>query len=103
MTAVAITGVGAVTPLGVGAPTLYERWKEGTCGIEDGAGRCSEFDPGVVLSAKEVRRSDRFVQLAIAACEEALEDAGWPETSPYAPERVACVLGTGIGGIATLE
>jgi len=98
-----VTGVGAVTPLGVGARTLHERWCAGTCGIEDGEGACTEFDPRELLSAKEVRRADRFTQLAIAAAVEALADAGWEEGAlPYEPERVGCVLGTGIGGIATL-
>ena len=41
---IAITGVGAVTPLGVGAPALSKRWAAGESGIEDGLGRCSEFD-----------------------------------------------------------
>jgi 3-oxoacyl-[acyl-carrier-protein] synthase II len=97
-----ITGVGAVTPLGVGARTLHERWTAGSCGIEDGAGRCSEFDPTELLSVKEVRRSDRFTQLALAASGEALDDASWDEAG-YEPERVACIMGTGIGGIGTLE
>ena len=42
---VVVTGVGAVTPLGVGARTLHERWRAGESGIEDGVGRCAEFDP----------------------------------------------------------
>jgi 3-oxoacyl-(acyl-carrier-protein) synthase len=74
---VVITGVGAVTPLGAGARALYERWCAGECGIEDGVGRCSHFDPTERLSKKEVRRTDRFSQFAIVACEEALEQAGW--------------------------
>jgi 3-oxoacyl-[acyl-carrier-protein] synthase II len=40
---VVVTGVGAVTPLGVGAAKLHERWAAGVCGIEDGEGRCDEF------------------------------------------------------------
>ena len=98
-----ITGVGAVTPLGVGARTLHERWTAGRSGIEDGFGRASEFEPTEHLSTKEVRRSDRFTQLALAAAKEALEDAGWDGGSPGDPDRNACVIGTGIGGIGTLE
>ncbi len=102
-----MTGVGAVTPLGVGARTLHERWSAGVCGIADGEAPCADFDPREFLSAKEVRRADRFTQLAIAACQEALLDAGWAPAAgsdgiPYDPRRVGCVLGTGIGGIHTL-
>jgi 3-oxoacyl-[acyl-carrier-protein] synthase II len=100
---VVITGVGAVTPLGVGARLLYDRWAAGRCGIEDGVGRCADFDPRDFLSVKEARRSDRFTQLAIAACGEALADAGWDGELPYDPAAVGCVIGTGIGGIGTLE
>ena len=100
---VVITGVGAVTPLGVGARTLHERWTAGQSGIEDGFGRSSEFEPKDHLSIKEVRRSDRYTQFALAAAKEALEDAGWEDGPPGDPERAACVIGTGIGGIGTLE
>src|SRR3712207_908077 len=100
---VVITGVGAVTPLGNGARTLHERWGAGVVGIEDGEGACREFDPTEVMTAKEARRGERFTQLATAACEEALEDAGWSGELPYAPERVGCVVGTGIGGIGAIE
>jgi 3-oxoacyl-[acyl-carrier-protein] synthase II len=100
---VAITGVGAISPLGVGARTLHERWSAGRSGIEDGYGRASEFDPKEHLSIKEARRADRFTQLALAATREALEDAGWDGVPPGDPDRAACVIGTGIGGIGTLE
>ena len=98
-----ITGVGAVTPLGVGARTLHERWSAGVSGIEDGYGRASEFEPKEHLSIKEVRRADRFTQLALAATAEAIEDAGWEDGPPGDADRAACVIGTGIGGIGTLE
>ncbi|HVY97072.1 MAG TPA: beta-ketoacyl-ACP synthase II [Solirubrobacterales bacterium] len=100
---VVITGVGAVTPLGVGAERLVERWSAGESGIEDGAGRCREFDPLDFLSRKEARRADRFAQLAIAAAEEAVAQAGWGEELPYEPHRVGCIVGTGIGGLGSLE
>ena len=98
-----ITGVGAVSPLGMGASALHERWAAGECGIEDGVGRCRDFDPADVLSKKEARRSDRFAQLAIAACQEALAQAGWGDELPHEAERVACIVGTGVGGLETLE
>jgi 3-oxoacyl-[acyl-carrier-protein] synthase II len=100
---VAITGVGAVTPLGVGAPALIDRWAAGASGIEGGLGRCSSFEPEEHLSRKEVRRADRFTQLALVSASEALAGAGWEGELPYAPEGVGCVIGTGIGGIGTIE
>jgi len=99
--AVVITGVGAVSPLGVGAETLIERWTDGVSGIEDGLGRCSAFAAGERLSRKQVRRSDRFTQLALAAADEAVEQAGWADGLPYPPERIGCIIGTGVGGIET--
>jgi 3-oxoacyl-[acyl-carrier-protein] synthase II len=100
---VVITGLGAVTPLGLGARPLHERWAAGTCGIVDGAGACSEFEPKEHLSVKEIRRLDRFSQLAVVAAAEAVAQAGWGEELPYDPLRIGCVIGTGIGGIQTVE
>jgi 3-oxoacyl-[acyl-carrier-protein] synthase II len=100
---VVVTGVGAVTPLGVGARTLYERWRAGSSGIEDGLGVASEFDPTDHLSIKEARRADRFTQFAMVASDEALRGAGWEGEHPYDANRIGCIIGTGIGGIGTLE
>jgi 3-oxoacyl-[acyl-carrier-protein] synthase II len=100
---VAITGVGAVTPLGIGAETLVDRWAAGQSGIEDGLGRCSSFDPHEHLSRKVARRADRFTQFALVAADEALADAGWDGEPPFAPERIGCIVGTGVGGIGTIE
>jgi len=100
---VVVTGIGAVTPLGVGAGPLHQRWAQGECGIVDGAGACSEFEPKDHLSLKEIRRLDRFSQLALVASAEALAQAGWGEEPPYDPMLVGCVLATGIGGIETVE
>jgi 3-oxoacyl-[acyl-carrier-protein] synthase II len=100
---VVITGVGAVTPLGVGVGPLHKRWAAGQVGIVDGAGACSEFDPGDHLTIKEVRRLDRFSQLAIVAADEAVAQAGWSEKLPVDSLRAGCVVATGIGGIETVE
>ncbi|HWC07534.1 MAG TPA: beta-ketoacyl-ACP synthase II, partial [Solirubrobacterales bacterium] len=100
---VVITGVGAITPLGIGAEPLIERWIAGECGIEDGEGRCRDFVATDFLSKKEARRSDRFAQMAVIAAREATAQAGIAEELPYEPHRIGCVVGTGIGGLPSLE
>ena len=100
---VVITGVGAVTPLGIGAETLHERWSAGASGIADGFGRADEFEPRDHLTVKETRRSDRATQLALTAAGEATEAAGWGDDLPYDGDRVGCIIGTGIGGMNTIE
>jgi 3-oxoacyl-[acyl-carrier-protein] synthase II len=101
---VMITGVGAVTPLGLGSERLIERWVAGESGIEDGFGRCLEFEPTEFLSKKEARRMDRFSQMAVAAGNEAIgQSFGEDAELPYEPHRIGCVIGTGIGGLPSLE
>ena len=100
---VVITGVGAVTPLGVGAEPLLRRWAAGEVGIQEGEGACRDFVAKELLSIKEARRNDRFAQMAMVASDEALAQAGWNGEKPYAPERIGCVLATGIGGLESLE
>jgi 3-oxoacyl-[acyl-carrier-protein] synthase II len=101
---VVITGVGAVTPLGIGSDPLIDRWTAGESGIADGFGRCLDFEPTDFLSKKEVRRADRFTQMAIVAGDEAIKQAFGEEGElPYDPYRVGCVIATGIGGLVSLE
>ena len=100
---VVVTGLGAVTPLGLGAATLHDRWAAGEVGITEGVGACREFEAKDHLSIKEARRLDRFAQLAVVAAGEALAEAGWGEEAPYDPMRIGCILATGIGGQSTIE
>jgi 3-oxoacyl-[acyl-carrier-protein] synthase II len=100
---VVVTGLGAVTPLGLGAAILHDRWAAGEVGITEGAGACREFEAKDHLSIKEARRLDRFAQLAVVAAGEALAEAGWGEEAPYDPMRIGCILATGIGGQSTIE
>ena len=66
-------------------------------------GKASEYEPKEHLSIKEARRADRFTQFAMVAGDEALAEAGWSDELPYDSTRIACIIGTGIGGIGTLE
>lgn len=95
----AITGVGAVSALGVGADVLHRSWAAGECGIEDGKGSCASFDPGVALTPKASRRMHRCVQMAVVAAEEAVQQAWSDGEVPYSPERVACIVGVAFGGM----
>jgi 3-oxoacyl-[acyl-carrier-protein] synthase II len=100
---IVVTGVGAVTPLGIGADVLFERWVNGESGIEDGLGRADDFDPTDYLTKKEIKRYDRFTQFAIVAAAEAVKQAGWEDGLPGPADRIGCVIGTGNGGSGTLE
>ena len=103
VTRVVITGVGAVTPLGVGAEVLHERWAAGECALANGVGSCDGLDFETRLSRREARRTDRFAQLALVAAAEAIEQAGWSDGPPAPRDRVGCVIATGIGGLHTIE
>jgi 3-oxoacyl-[acyl-carrier-protein] synthase II len=101
---VVVTGIGAVTSLGNDADSLVRRWIAGESGIADGRSECRGFDAESVLGRKGARRSDRFTHLAVGAADEAIARAGWRRGEiPYEAERVACVIGTGVGGMSTLE
>jgi 3-oxoacyl-[acyl-carrier-protein] synthase II len=100
---VAITGMGAVSPLGVGAPVLHERWVAGESGIADGLGRATEWEATDFLTRKEIKRYDPFTQFAAVATREALDQAGWGDEPPVQRDRVGVMVGTGSGGTRTTE
>ena len=94
---VAITGIGTVSCCGVGADALWA----GLNGPPPvGERRVPDFDPEVWFTAKEARQVDRFTQFAVAATTEALEDAGELAADPG---RSGVVMGTGVGGLDSLE
>lgn len=101
---VVVTGFGAVTPLGVGAERLMDRWCAGESAVVDGLAPCAEFEPRTYLESKEVQRYDRYTQFAIVAAQEALGQAGWLQAgAPSAPERIGCIIGSGEGGSGTIQ
>ncbi|RNC28614.1 MAG: 3-oxoacyl-[acyl-carrier-protein] synthase 2 [Candidatus Dichloromethanomonas elyunquensis] len=111
---VVITGIGAVTPLGNDAESFWQGIKQGKLGISgitafDTAGFKSTlaaevkgFDPETLLDRKEAKRMDRYCQLAMVAAEEAYKDAGL-ESAEINRERLGVIVGSGIGGLLTIE
>ncbi|MEO1339063.1 MAG: beta-ketoacyl-ACP synthase II, partial [Myxococcota bacterium] len=106
--------MGLVTPCGTGLEKSWSAIVEGKSGIAsiEGwdttkfdtkfAGEVRDFDATQWMDPKEVRRNDRFIQFAIAAGHMAVEDAKF-EVDPDNAERVAVIIGAGLGGLATLE
>jgi 3-oxoacyl-[acyl-carrier-protein] synthase II len=99
---VCVTGIGAVTPLGNDAVVSHERWAAGEGAVEDGLGRCKDFAPQERLTRKQIRRFDRFAQMARCAADEAMEQAGWSHELPSDPRRIGCVIGTGGGAMTAM-
>ena len=111
---VVITGLGAVTPVGLTAAESWEAVKAGTCGIApitlyDAsnmkaklAGEVKGFDPANYMEKREARKVDRFAQFAMAAAQEAVEQSGldFAKEDPY---RCAIIISAGIGGLITLQ
>ena len=110
-----ITGAGAVTPLGTGVENFWDAALHGKSGVgpitlfdsspfpSHIAGECSDFDPTDFMPKKLARRMDRYAQFGVAAGVQAAESAGIMDTIRERPERVAIVMGSGIGGLSTWE
>jgi len=111
---VVITGMGAVTPIGNDVNTFWNNIKEGTCGIDViksfdvsdfkcklGA-EVKDFDPTVAIDKREIRRMDKYCQYAMVAAEEAVKSSGL-DLETIDSERLAVIVGSGIGGLLTIE
>jgi 3-oxoacyl-[acyl-carrier-protein] synthase II len=121
MEGVVVTGRGVVSPVGEGADAFFDALLAGRGGVTDeGVAPCADFDPEVAMTPKEARRADRFTQLAVAAAMAATAEAGLraptgeaangngaaSRESPLVgvePSRVGVVVGTGVGGLGTLQ
>ena len=99
---VVVTGRGVVSSVGEGADAFFDALLQRRSGIEDGVGACTEFDPEVAMTAKEARRADRVTHFAVVAAEQAAAEAGLAD-SGIEPERLGVLIGTGIGGLQTLQ
>jgi 3-oxoacyl-[acyl-carrier-protein] synthase II len=129
MRRVVVTGIGMVTPLAWGTEKTWARILAGQSGAGristfDAAGFGSEvacevpridgrggggpdydgaFDPDQVMTAREQRRVDDFVLYAMAAADEAVKDSGWRPEDEAGRRRTGVIIGSGIGGLATIE
>lgn len=113
MERVVITGAGLVSPLGNDVPSFWNALLQGTSGISKVdawdtsvmktslAGVVRDFDADARFGRKEARRMDRFCQFALAAAEDAIQDAGL-KLDQVNKERMGVYVGSGIGGISTL-
>jgi 3-oxoacyl-[acyl-carrier-protein] synthase II len=117
---VVVTGLGMVSPLGLGVKQSFAALLAGRSGVSrierfdvsdlpsKIAGQVprgsepGQYDPLRLASAKELRRYDEFILFALAAAEEAVNDAGWKPESEAARERSGVLIGSGIGGLPSI-
>ncbi|MFT4059453.1 MAG: beta-ketoacyl-ACP synthase II [Legionella sp.] len=109
---VVITGIGAVTPIGVSLAEIENSLKNSIPGIKkitqfdteklpvQFAGEASDFHPEEFLDPKEIRRNDRFIQMCLAATSMAIQNA---DIAPELMQKAGVAVGVGIGGLYTIE
>lgn len=111
---VVITGLGAVTPIGIGKEEYWKALLAGVSGVTkitrfdasqyttQIAGEVKDFDPSLYIDKKEAKRMDRYTQFAVAASKMAFDDSGI-NLEEEDRERIGTMIGTGIGGMDTLD
>jgi len=111
---VVVTGLGLITPLGLGVETSWQHLINGTSGIKritgfdasafptQIAGEVDNFNPEDYVEIKEVKKMDRFIHFAVAAATFALNDSGLKITDSNS-DRVGVLVGSGMGGLRTIE
>jgi len=111
---VVITGIGVISPIGIGKKEFTESLRAGISGVDiitsfdvsefdtKIAAEVKNFNPEEFIDKKKIRRMDRFCQFAFAAAKMAIEDAELSLQNENL-ERIGVIIGSGIGGIATIE
>jgi len=111
---IVITGVGVISPIGIGKDSFFKSLKEGQSGVDiiskfdtEGlptkiAAEVKNFDPIAFIDKKEAKRMDRYTQFAVAASKMAIEDASL-DLNTIDEDRFGVCIGSGIGGLETLE
>ncbi|MBX8515601.1 beta-ketoacyl-ACP synthase II [Pseudomonas cichorii] len=119
---IVVTGVGIVGPLGCGVEAVWERLLAGQSGIRNLAQDITEgtgvavggqvpsleedaiagYDPDRLISAKDRKKMDRFIEFALVAAHEALEQANWHPVDEDAQQRTATIIASGVGGFGVI-
>lgn len=115
MRRVVVTGVGMINSLGLTRDSSFKAIVEGKCGIKkissfdttdmsvSIAGEIVDFDPAGIMDAREIKKADRFIQLALKSSKEAMEDSGLLNDDTINYERFGISSGSGIGGLGNIE
>lgn len=121
-TRIVVTGVGTVSPLGCGTEAVWARLLAGRSGlsllpaeVSDGVGSLiagqvpsraedpeAGYDPLVAIAAKDLKKMDRFIEFALVAAKEALDQVGWQPISEAQRERTATIIASGVGGFGAI-
>jgi len=118
MRRVVVTGMGIVSPLGIGIEHVWKRLLNAESGISNvqsfdvsdlpcqiagqvplGDTASGNFNPDTYVSPKDQKKMDNFIVMALGAAHEAVEDSGWKPTDVHALERTGVMIGSGIGGL----
>jgi 3-oxoacyl-[acyl-carrier-protein] synthase II len=112
---VVVTGLGAVSPFGLGVDKFWDSIVEGKSGIRTTqtlnlekhtvkiSGEVPDFNPDDHMDAKEAKKMDRFTQFALVAAEEAVKDAGLDKITDLDPYRIGVIVSSAAGGFKTFE
>lgn len=114
MRRVVVTGIGIVSPIGIGVENVWKNLISGRSGIgritkfdpsplaTQIAGEVKDFNPEQFIEKKEIKKMDTFIHFAVAAAKIAVEDSGL-DMNAVKPERVGVVVGAGLGGLPGIE
>lgn len=111
---IVVTGLGMVSPLGLNVQTSWDSLIQGKSGIKRLAnefapdvpiriaGTIQDFNPDEYIPAKDQKKMDRFIQFAIAAAKEAVDQAGWKPETELQKTRTATIIASGVGGFSSI-
>ena len=112
---VVVTGLGVVSPIGVGVEKNWDALLNGKSGVGSItrfdvselpvkiAGECRDFNPEDFIDKKEIKKMDLFIQFSLACSEMLMKDSGFENGNTYEKERMGVLVGVGMGGLPAIE